>query len=103
MSVFQAFKVRPGFSLLLWPFLLLRVAFAFDSPIRSAGDGLVRVSFALSILCYPLAYLYGVLLSRSRDEARRLRASFWLAVPWTVLGFWLIVFILLWLIQNKRT
>jgi hypothetical protein len=95
----KALRMRPGFSLLLWPFLLLPVVFAFDSPIKNPWDGLLRVSFAFSILGYPLAYFYGLILSRSKDETRVSRARFWLTMPWKVILFWGAILIVLWCIQ----
>jgi hypothetical protein len=38
-----------------------------------------------------LAYLYGLVLSRSKDEARTSRAHFWLTLPWKVIAFWVAI------------
>jgi hypothetical protein len=85
---------RSGLSLVLWPFLVMMATFAFDAPIKNVWDGLFRTAFAISMFFYPACFFYGVVLKRSKNEARKERARFWLALPWKVIGFWIVAVII---------
>jgi hypothetical protein len=91
------FSVRPAFSLLFWPFAFpLGVAvLVYGTSAGTVWERMYRACFAFSMFFYPLAYFYGLLLSRSNSETWRLRAPFWLNLPWKVLGFWVLFFVVL--------
>jgi hypothetical protein len=84
---------RSGLSLVLWPFLVMSATFAFDAPITGFWDNLFRTSFGISMLFYPVFVLYGMVLNRSKNETRKEKARFWLAIPWRLIGFSIVAWI----------
>jgi hypothetical protein len=62
------------------------VAFAFDSPFKSFGDGLFRISIACPVFFYPVCFIIGAVLNFLKRDKAKQKAKFWLGLPWKIIG-----------------